>query len=128
MKSGICIEEGLPGRTVGKLFWQSRELLFCVCFFLAEPGLGICLLSSFLLGPSVSGPQSFQYLEDVGLGWGGQWRGTRDGAGKDRPAWSRRNLGLSSDFKAGGFSFIGMSSHGGGGEGTPGSHQASEAP
>lgn len=43
MKSGICTEEGLPGRTVGKLSRQSRELSFCVCFFLPEPGLGICL-------------------------------------------------------------------------------------
>lgn len=36
MKSGICTEEGLPGRTVGKLSRQSRELSFCVCFFFAR--------------------------------------------------------------------------------------------
>ena len=33
MKSGICTEEGLPGRAVGKLFRQSRELSFYVCSF-----------------------------------------------------------------------------------------------
>lgn len=47
------------------------------------------------------------------LGWGwGHGCGPDEGPGKDRTAWSRLNLGLSPDFKAGGF--LGMSSHCGG--------------
>ena len=72
MKSGICTEEGLSGRTVGKLFRQSRELLFCVCFFLAESGLGICLLPSLLLARTETCRKSWEvFLErDMARGRG----------------------------------------------------------
>lgn len=66
MKSGICTEEGLPERTVGKLFRQSRELLSCVCFFLAEPGLGICLLPSLLLARTEARGQNRDLQEVMG--------------------------------------------------------------
>lgn len=101
------------GKSWGDLGPLSREMVF-------RRGAVSCEASL-----SLSGPQIFLCQEDSGLG-GNRGRGPGDGAGRDRPAWSHPNLGLSSDFKAGGFSFVGMSSHGGGRRGMPGSHQAPE--